>query len=156
MASRTTPTAEAGKLADQLSELGVIRGVLVRMAKQGQILELRCEMPQCYHHKGRKHFDKARSGSRKKDWQISPDHYPQLKKDGGKLEPENVRLSHVRCNQRDYSWRMKIRGMLADGKSLDQIAGTLNKTDASGKKRVPTIHGTNKWTAASVRKAYVS
>ena len=38
-------------VADQLRGLGV-RGVLVRMAERGQLLALRCEMPQCYHHKG--------------------------------------------------------------------------------------------------------
>jgi hypothetical protein len=40
--------------------------------------------------------------------------------------------------------------MLAKGKSLDQIADALNK------KRIPPAHGTNRWTAAMVRKAYVS
>jgi hypothetical protein len=34
--------------------------------------------------------------------------------------------------------------------SLEQIADTLNA------ERVPPIHGTNRWTAASVRKAFVS
>ena len=39
-------------VADQLRELGV-KGVLVQMAERGQLLALKCEMPQCYHHKGR-------------------------------------------------------------------------------------------------------
>ena len=34
--------------------------------------------------------------------------------------------------------------------SLEEIAEKLNA------EKVPTIHGTNKWTAASVRKAFVS
>jgi hypothetical protein len=32
-------------VADELRELGV-KGVLVKMAESGQLLELRCEMPQ--------------------------------------------------------------------------------------------------------------
>lgn len=133
---------------EKLRAHGVTKGVLVQMAKSGQLHDFKCEMPQCYHHKGRGAFDSV--GTKSKDWVPSPDHYPRLKKDGGRLEPANVRLSHVRCNQRDYSWRMKIRTMLTKGKSLDEIAAALND------QAVPTIHGTNKWTAASVRKAYVS
>jgi hypothetical protein len=34
-------------VADQLRALGV-RGVLVKMAERGQLLALRCEIPQCY------------------------------------------------------------------------------------------------------------
>ena len=40
--------------------------------------------------------------------------------------------------------------MLANDKSLAEIAETLNK------KEVPPAHGTKRWTAARVRKAYVS
>jgi hypothetical protein len=69
---------------------------------------------------------------------------------GGELTPDNVRLAHRFCNQRDYVWRMKINPMLGDRKSLEQIAEKLNV------EKVPTIHGTNRWTAASVRKAFVS
>ncbi len=36
-------------VADQLRRLGV-KGVLVQMAERGQLLALKCEMPQCYHH----------------------------------------------------------------------------------------------------------
>ena len=39
-------------LADQLRQLDV-NDVLVQMAERGQLLALKCEMPQCYHHKGR-------------------------------------------------------------------------------------------------------
>ncbi|HYU59739.1 MAG TPA: hypothetical protein VEK39_03190 [Solirubrobacterales bacterium] len=80
----------------------------------------------------------------------SPDHYPILKSAGGHLVPENVRLSHIWCNNRDYGWRTQIRTLLAKGKSLAEIAETLNRKD------VPPAHGTNRWTAAMVRKAYVS
>ena len=149
-------------VADQLRALGV-RGVLVKMAERGQLLALRCEMPQCYHHKGRGAFDpvttprtkwrcepRSRAPAGGTKWAPSPDHYPTLKSAGGHLVPENVRLSHVWCNNRDYGWRTQIRTMLAKGKSLADIAEALNS------KGVPPAHGTNRWTAAMVRKAYVS
>lgn len=44
-------------LVDRLREELGVRGVLVQMAKRRQIIELRCEMPSCYCHKGRAHFD---------------------------------------------------------------------------------------------------
>ena len=69
---------------------------------------------------------------------------------GGHLTPDNVRLAHRVCNQRDYLWRKRINAMLATRMSLEDIADQLNA------KKVPTIHGTNRWTAASVRKAFVS
>ncbi|MBJ7469835.1 MAG: hypothetical protein JHD16_00965 [Solirubrobacteraceae bacterium] len=134
-------------IADQLHALGA-RGVLVQMAERGQLLALKCEMPQCYHHKGRGAFDPVTTP--RTNWAPSPDHYPILKKDGGHLRPENVRLAHVWCNQRDYSWRTQIRTLLVKGKSLTEIAATLNS------RSVPPAHGTNRWTAAMVRKAYVS
>jgi hypothetical protein len=46
-------------VADELRRLGV-KGVLVQMAERGQLLDLECEMPQCYHHKGRAAFDPMR------------------------------------------------------------------------------------------------
>ena len=136
-------------VADQLRKLGLKdKNVLVQMAERGQLLALQCEMPRCYHHKGRGVFDPV-TKSRSK-WAPSRDHYPILKSAGGKLRPENVRLSHIECNQRDYVSRAQIRPLLAKGKSLDEIAETLNR------KGVPPAHGTNRWTAAMVRKAYVS
>jgi len=115
-------------VADQLRALGV-RGVLFQMAERRQIIELRCEMPQCYCHKGRRYFERRTTPLR--DWAPSPDHYPILQSAGGHLVPENVRLSHVLCNRRDYGWRMKIKGMLAKGMALEEIAEKLNE------KRVP-------------------
>jgi hypothetical protein len=136
-------------VADQLRELGVKNAnVLVRMAERGQLLALRCEMPQCYHHKGRGAFDQVTTPRTK--WAPSPDHYPVLKSAGGHLRPENVRLAHIYCNKRDYGRRKQIRTLLAKGKSLAEIAEVLNR------KGVPPAHGTNRWTAAMVRKAYVS
>lgn len=134
-------------VADQLRALGV-RGVLVRMAEQGQLLALECEMPQCYHHKGRRAFDPVTTP--RTEWAPSPDHYPILKSAGGHLVPENVRLAHIWCNKLDYGWRTRIRTLLAKGTSLTDIADILNN------KGVPPAHGRNHWTAAMVRKAYVS
>ena len=134
-------------VADQLRALGM-RGVLVQMAERGQLLALKCEMPQCYHPRGRGAFDRVTTPPTK--WAPSRDHYPILKSAGGHLVPENVRLSHTWCNNRDPGWRTQIRTMLANGKSLAEIAETLNR------KAVPPAHGANRWTAAMVRKAYVS
>ena len=75
---------------------------------------------------------------------------PDPKSAGGHLVPENVRLSHTWCNNRDYGWRMQIRTLLTKGKSLAEIAETLNR------RNVLPAHGTNRWTATMVRKAYVS
>ena len=134
-------------LAEKLRALGT-RGVLVQMAQRGQIIELRCEMPKCYCHKGRGHFD--RRSTPLTAWAPSPDHYPRLKSDGGHLVAWNVRLAHVHCNREDYGWRMRIRRMLEKGMSLDEIAENLND------KGIPRPHGSAKWSAAGVRKAFVS
>ena len=134
-------------VADHLRELGV-RGVLVQMAQRGQIVELRCEMPTCYCHRGRAHFDQQFHPPG--PWAPSADHYPRLKSDGGRLDPWNVRLAHVRCNQEDYTWRVRIRRMLEQKMSLEAIAERLNE------KGVRTPHGSAKWSATTVRKAFVS
>ena len=131
---------------EMLERLGV-RGILRQLAGDGQLLEVCCEMPQCYCVRGRSHFESRSTGS---DWEPTADHYPRLKAHKGHLTPDNVRLAHRLCNRRDYTWRMKINGMLAKRMSLEQIAEQLNA------EKVPTIHDTNRWTAASVRKAFVS
>lgn len=102
-------------------------------------------MPQCYNPKGRAAFDPVTTPRTK--WAPSPDHYPTLKSAGGHLRPENVRMAHVWCNNRDYGWRAQVGTLVGKGKSLGEIAETL---------AVPPVHGTNEWTAAMVRKAYVS
>jgi hypothetical protein len=131
---------------ERLEALGV-RGILMQLARNGQIAEVRCEMPQCYCFRGRRHFDPR---STRSDWELTADHYPRLKSHGGQLTADNVRLAHRLCNRRDYGWRMKINTMLAKRMSLEEIAQTLNAEN------VPTNHGANRWTAASVRKAFVS
>jgi hypothetical protein len=45
------------------------------------LLALKCEMPQCYHHKGRGAFDPVTTPRTK--WAPSPDHYPILTSAGG-------------------------------------------------------------------------
>src|SRR3954469_7078532 len=145
-----TPAAAADaekSPVERLKALGV-RGILRQLARDGQIIEVRCEMPQCYCFRGRNHFDPR--GTKPSDWEPTADHYPRLKAHGGHLTPDNVRLAHRLCNRRDYTWRMKINALLAKRMSLEEIAEKLNA------QKVPTIHGTNRWTAASVRKAFVS
>ncbi len=139
--------ADAGEPSvERLQALGV-RGILLQLARDGQLIDVRCEMPQCYCFRGRRYFDPKSSRS---DWSPTPDHYPRLRSHGGQLTPDNVRLAHLRCNQRDYEWRMRINAMLAKRMSLEAIAETLNVQN------VPTIHGTIRWTAAAVRRAFVS
>jgi hypothetical protein len=138
--------AVGASAVEQLEALGV-RGILWQLANDGQIVDVRCEMPQCYCHRGRRCFDPRSSGS---DWSPTADHYPRLKMHGGHLTPDNVRLAHRLCNRRDYEWRTRINALLGRKMSLDDIAAHLNT------RKVPTIHGTNRWTASSVRKAFVS
>lgn len=139
--------AGAATTAVQKLELLGVRGILLQLARDGQIVDVRCEMPQCYYFRGRRHFDQRLPFS---DWSPTPDHYPRLKAHGGHLTPDNVRLAHRLCNRRDYGWRVRINAMLGKRKSLEEIARDLNA------KNVPAIHGTSRWTAASVRKAFVS
>jgi hypothetical protein len=145
-----TPAAPANARetpVEKLEALGV-HGILWQLARDGQLIDLRCEMPQCYCLRGRRHFD-PRSAT-DSDWEPTADHYPKLKMHGGHLTPDNVRLAHKLCNHLDFVWRKKINALLAKRMSLKEIADELNE------KQVPTIHGTNRWTAASVRKAFVS
>jgi hypothetical protein len=140
----------ADQLTDQLRKRGVgSRDVLVRMAKREQLIELRCEMPMCYCPKGRSHFEK-RDHPRRVNWAPSADHYPRLQADGGKLVPWNVRLGHVLCNQEDHVWRGRIRRMLEKEMSLEDIAENLTRQG------IRRPHGSSKWTASTVRKAFVS
>jgi hypothetical protein len=146
-------TVEAGETpVEKLEALGV-RGILRQLARDGQLIDVRCEMPQCYCFRGRRHFDPRPTGDpgpTGSDWEPTADHYPRLKMHGGHLTADNVRLAHRLCNRRDFQWRTRINAMLGMRMSLEAIAETLNA------KKVPTIHGTNRWTAASVRKAFVS
>ena len=140
-------SADSGETpVEKLQGYGV-RGILCQLARDGQLLDVRCEMPQCYCFRGRRYFESVSSGS---DWSPTADHYPWLKMHGGHLTADNVRLAHRLCNRQDFQWRKRINAMLAKRMSLDEIAEKLNA------EKVPTIHGTNRWTPASVRKAFVS
>jgi hypothetical protein len=144
----TTPAVHPDEtLVDKLRALGT-RGVLVQMAKRGQLLDLRCEMPRCYCHKGPGYFEAVSTPL--SPWAPTADHYPRLKADGGHLVPWNVRLAHARCNKIDCGWRSRIRRMLEKGMSLEEIATELNR------KSVRRPHGSVTWTATNVRKAFVS
>jgi hypothetical protein len=138
--------AAGASAVEQLEELGV-HGILWQLARDGQIVDLRCEMPQCYCFRGRRYFEPSSSRS---DWSPTADHYPRLKMHGGHLTPDNVRLGHKLCNRRDYEWRTRINAMLGKRMSLEEIAADLNV------RKVPPIHGTNRWTATAVRKSFVS
>jgi hypothetical protein len=144
-----TPAAPAAAGETPLQKLEALgaHGILRQLARDGQIIDVRCEMPQCYCFRGRRYFEPISPGA---DWMPTADHYPRLKMHEGRLTPDNVRLAHRVCNQRDYLWRVRINAMLGKRMSLEEIAEELNA------KKVPTIHGTNRWTAASVRKAFVS
>jgi hypothetical protein len=145
--ARVNDLLPAGASAvEQLEALGV-RGILRQLARDGQIVDVRCEMPQCYCFHGRGHFDPRSSGS---DWSPTADHYPRLKMHGGHLTPDNVRLGHKLCNKRDFEWRTRINALLGKKMSLEDIAAELRA------RKVPPIHGTNRWTASSVRKAFVT
>jgi hypothetical protein len=152
MTSRKQEAEES--VAENLKARGV-KGVLLQMAKNGQILELRCEMPTCYCPKGRKRFDPWPSPRHAPghDWSPNADHYPTLKVDGGELRPWNVRLAHVFCNNTDFGWRTRIRRMLEKDPTLSfaNIAEAMNK-----KKDLHVPPGSGSWTAKIVRKAYVS
>ena len=146
---RVPPAAPADTAVtplEKLESLGV-RGILWQLARDGQLIDVQCEMPQCYCPMGPRHFAPKLPVS---EWSATADHYPRLKMHGGHLTPDNVRLGHRLCNQRDYTWRQKINVLLGKRMSLNEIAEKLNAD------KVPTIHGTNRWTAASVRKAFVS
>jgi len=94
---------------EKFAALGV-RGILWQLARDGQIVDVRCEMPQCYCFRGRRHFEPRGPHS---DWEPTADHYPRLKMHGGHLTSDNVRLAHRLCNRRDYEWRTRINAMLA-------------------------------------------
>jgi hypothetical protein len=49
---------------ERLEALGV-RGILCQLARDGQIIDVRCEMPQCYCFRGRRYFEPRSPGA---DW----------------------------------------------------------------------------------------
>jgi hypothetical protein len=95
---------EMESVVDQLRSKNAPR-ILIRAAEHGKITKLECEMPECLcpaELGGRAHFEPAERGQRS-DWAPTNDHYPVLKRDGGRESVENARLAHRLCNRVDYS-----------------------------------------------------
>lgn len=141
-------TRKISKLLDELKRMGIERGRPVEMVKRGQLEKIRCEMPFCYCPEGRAHFVGRRQPM--PPWALNLDHYPKLAMDGGRLDPWNIRLAHVRCNLTDFGWRSRIRRMIEKGLSLAEMADALNR------KGVLAPYAYARWTPALVRKAYTS
>jgi hypothetical protein len=118
----------AERLVAALENLDVKQGILHQMAERGQLLELVCEMPTCLCPNGRSFFDKKAQPM--PTWAPNADHYPVLRSKDGQLKADNVRLSHVWCNNLDYGLRTKISEMIERGLPLEAIAGDLNGSDA--------------------------
>jgi hypothetical protein len=56
-AGTSAAPADAGETpVEKLKALGV-RGILWQLARDGQIIDVRCEMPQCYCFRGRRYFE---------------------------------------------------------------------------------------------------
>jgi hypothetical protein len=134
-------------VSKRLTEIGIKRGVLQTMAKNGQLIKIQCETPKCYRETGRG-FPTGQTPN--SSWSPTVDHYPTLKSNCGHKDPWNVRLAHKKCNGEDYAWRKRIDEMIKAGKSLEQMAEQLNS------KSVDKPKGAGPWTAASVRWAFVS
>src|SRR3954469_4136282 len=71
--------ADAGETPVEKLEALEVRGILLRLARDGQIIDVRCEMPQCYCFRRRRSFEPRSSRS---DWEPTADHYPSLKMHG--------------------------------------------------------------------------
>lgn len=134
------------RIDEKLERLGV-RGVLRQMARNGQLTDVRCEMPYCYCPQGRKHF--VRQSSPMPKWAPNTDHYPHLRMHGGKRTAENVRLSHTWCNAWDQGFRKMVAPLLAQGLSLPEIAKRLND------KKVEAPPNYGRWTGRLVRSACI-
>src|SRR5688572_5378601 len=101
-------TTRSEKVVADLKALGM-KGILVTMAENGQLLEAKCEMPSCYNPSGRKAF--LPIGHKPEDWTPTEDHII-LKSRGGTRVPSNMRLAHKRCNHADQYRRLQISDML--------------------------------------------
>jgi hypothetical protein len=76
-----TSTADAGKLVAKALRKRGMKGILPLMADRDQLVELLCEMPECYCPKGRGYFEKKSNPM--KDWAPNVDHSPIPKWKGG-------------------------------------------------------------------------
>jgi hypothetical protein len=91
--------------AEQLRALNVKRGILLTMAEEGMIDEVRCLAEECYSTKGRTYFEYKLHPPG--PWAPSDGHNPKLKRDGGQRLRDNTRLEHTRCNNLDFK-RLEI------------------------------------------------
>ena len=128
---------EPESTVEKLEALGV-RGILRQLARDGQLVDVRCEMPQCYCFRGRRCFEPRGPYS---DWEPTADHYPKLKMHGGHLTPDNVRLAHRLCNRRDYEWRTRINAMLGKRMSLEEIAARSERAERPHDPRHEPVDG---------------
>jgi hypothetical protein len=73
-----TPAAppDAGETPVERLEALNVRGILRQLARDGQLIDVRCEMPQCYCFRGRSYFEPR---SARSDWEPTADHHPRLK-----------------------------------------------------------------------------
>ena len=94
------PAAAKASVVEKLEALGV-RGILWQLARDGQLIDVRCEMPQCYCFRGRRYFEPISPGAMDADGRP----LSETQNARGRLTPDNVRLGHRVCNQRDYIWR---------------------------------------------------
>ena len=127
--------ADAGETpVEKLEALGV-RGILRQLARDGQLIEVRCEMPPVLLLPGSLPLRVEIDGFR-----LGADRRPLSETQDARRSP-HPRQRPARasaCNQRDYIWRKKINALLGKRMSLEEIAEQLNV------KKVPTIHGTNR------------
>ena len=135
-------------IVDALIEIGIDEGVFHVMAREGQLLELKCETPKCYCEQGRSYF--PRPPVPDSDWDPTLDHYPILRSNGGHKDPWNVRLAHKLCNREDFAWRDRVTRMIKEHRSLQEMADELNRVGALHP------HGAGAWTAQGVRDAFVA
>jgi hypothetical protein len=90
-------------VAARLKTLGV-KGILIKAAEQGYIIELACKMPQCFCPEelgGATYFEPV--SAELSDWMPTLEHFPHSKREGGRREVANAILAHRLCNRIDYS-----------------------------------------------------
>ena len=131
--------AEAAAAAVQkLQEFGV-RGVLLQMARDGQIIDVRCEMPQCYCFRGR---SQLRSEIAECRLVADGRPLPEAQSSTEGISPPTTSGSRIGvCNQRDYLWRMRINAMLGKRMSLEDIADGAECQEGSRDPRHEPVDG---------------
>jgi hypothetical protein len=105
--SRVARDPERGQAAAaKLKALGV-KGILIKAAERGYIMQVACKMPECFCPEelgGACYFDPVTAEL--SDWMPTHEHYPLSKSDGGHQKVDNAVLAHRLCNRIDYSIRV--------------------------------------------------